>query len=203
MTKNVVAIVLAAGLSSRMGKSKALLPWDDNRSVIEQILSELQQTNVQAILVVSGYLAEEVTAKVTAMGIATIHNPEYATGEMLSSLKAGLLAQPETVSGALVVLADQPRLQSEVMRQLVDAYEQGKGEIVAPRHQGERGHPMLISRQFWDAILALPQDGAPRDVIQQNRDKLYFVDVETDSVLSDIDTPEDYERERRRAGLVK
>jgi molybdenum cofactor cytidylyltransferase len=203
MKKSVVAVVLAAGLSSRMGKSKALLPWDDNRSVIEQILSQIQQANLQDILVVTGYLAEQVTAKAAAMGVAAIHNPDYATGEMLSSLKVGLMAQPETVSAALVVLADQPRLQPEVIHQLTNAYEQGKGEIVAPRYQGERGHPMLISRQFWDEIVALPAGGAPRDVIQRHRDKLYFVDVETDSVLSDIDTPQDYERERRRAGLIK
>ena len=202
MTKSVVAIVLAAGLSSRMGQCKALLPWGEKRSVIEQILGQLQQTDLQDILVVTGNMAEQVTAKAGAMGIATVHNPDYATGEMLSSLKVGLLAQPETVSAALVVLADQPRLQPGVVHQLTDAYQQGKGEIVAPRYQGQRGHPMLISRRFWDEILALPAGGAPRDVIQRHRDTLYFVDVETDSVLADMDTPEDYERERRRAGLV-
>lgn len=186
-----------------MGRCKALLPWDDNRSVIEQILGQLQQTNLHDILVVTGNLAEQVTAKVTAMGIATIHNPEYATGEMLSSLKVGLSVQMGTVSAVLVVLGDQPRLQSAVVRQLVDAYEHRKGEIVAPRYRGERGHPMLISRRYWDEILTLPEGGAPRDVIQQHRDTLYFVEVETDSVLSDIDTPEDYEQERQRAGLVK
>jgi len=199
----VVGLVLAAGLSSRMGRCKALLPWDENRSVIEQILSQLQQTNLHDILVVTGNLAEQVTAKVTAMGIATVHNPEYATGEMLSSLKVGLSVQMETVSAVLVVLGDQPRLESSIVLQLLDAYEQGEGEIVAPRYRGERGHPMVISRRYWDEILALPEGSAPRDVIQQHRDKLYFVDVESDSVLSDIDTPEDYEMERKRAGLVE
>jgi molybdenum cofactor cytidylyltransferase len=203
VTKNVAAIVLAAGLSSRMGKCKALLPWGENRSVIEQILGQLQQTNLQDILVVTGAFAERVAEKVGALGIATIHNPDYATGEMLSSLKVGLLAQPETVAAVLIVLADQPRLQAAVVIQLVEACQGGKGEIVAPRYRGERGHPMLISRRFWDEILALPEGAAPRDVIQRHRDALYFVDVETESVLSDIDTPEDYERERQRAGLVK
>lgn len=200
-SKRVAAVVLAAGLSSRMGQSKALLPWGENQTVIEHILGQLQQIDLEHILVVTGHLAEQVKAKATAMGIAVVHNPHYATGEMLSSLKAGLLEQGETTAAVLVVLADQPRLQHNIVRQLVQAFEDGKGEIVAPRYRGERGHPMLISRRYWDEILALSAGGAPRDVIQKHRDQLYFVDVETDSVLSDIDTPEDYERERQRAGL--
>lgn len=199
-SKRIAAVVLAAGLSSRMGQSKALLPWGENQTVIEQILGQLQQINLEQILVVTGHLAEQVQAK--AMDVAAVHNLHYATGEMLSSLKVGLLAQAETTDAVLVVLADQPRLQTDIVRQLVQAFEDGKGEIVAPRYQGERGHPMLISRRYWDEILALPAGGAPRDVIQKQRDRLNFVDVETDSVLSDIDTPEDYERERQRAGLA-
>jgi len=202
VSKIIAGIVLAAGLSSRMGQSKALLPWAGNRTVIEQILAQLQQAGLARIQVVTGHQAEEVAAKATAMGIATIHNPDYAAGEMLSSLKVGLLAQPEMVSAALVVLGDQPRLEAPIVVQILEAYATGKGEIIAPRYRGQRGHPMLISRRYWDEIVALPAGGAPRDVIRQHPDALYFVDVETDSVLSDIDTPEDYVRERQRAGLV-
>lgn len=199
----VGAVVLAAGLSSRMGQSKALLPWDADRTVIEQILTQVAQVHLSHTVVVIGHLAEQVSAKAAALGIPTLHNPDYAAGEMLSSLKVGLRALPENITAVLVVLGDQPRLDPAVVRQMLEAYTLGEGEIIAPRYQGQRGHPMLISRRYWDEILALPADGAPRDVIQRHREALHFVDVETDSVLSDIDTPEDYARERQRAGLMR
>jgi molybdenum cofactor cytidylyltransferase len=198
---NVGAIVLAAGMSSRMGRSKPLLPWADGKSVIEHILQQLQQVRLARITVVTGYRAEDVSAQAQAMGVQTTHNPNYAEGEMLSSLQAGLAAQPDGIAAALVVLGDQPRLEVSVIERILSAYEQGRGEIVAPYFQGQRGHPLLISRRYWDEMMALPPGAAPRDVIQKHRQVLHLIDVESDSVLSDIDTAEDYARERRLAGL--
>jgi len=82
------------------------------------------------------------------------------------------------------------------------AYAEGKGEIVAPSFQMRRGHPILIDRRFWKEILDLPQDGAPRDVINRYPERIAHVTVESDSILRDVDTPEDYRNERGRAGLT-
>ena len=82
------------------------------------------------------------------------------------------------------------------------AYAEGKGEIVAPSYQMRRGHPILIDRRYWAEILALPDGGAPRDVINRYPDRAAFVNVDSDSVLRDVDTPEDYRDERGRAGLT-
>jgi molybdenum cofactor cytidylyltransferase len=201
MTQHIGAVVLAAGLSSRMGRSKALLPWRENQTVIEQILAQLQQTSAAHILVVTGQDAAEVAARARALGVGSVYNPAYATGEMLSSLQAGLAALPENTTAALVVLGDQPRLEVAIVERILAAYAGGLGEIVAPRYGGQRGHPLLISRRYWGEMLALPPGGAPRDVIQRHPDALYILDVESDSVVTDIDTPEDYALERRRAGL--
>jgi molybdenum cofactor cytidylyltransferase len=81
------------------------------------------------------------------------------------------------------------------------AYAEGKGEIVAPSYQMRRGHPILIARRYWPELLALPDGGAPRDVINAHQDRINYVEVETDSVLGDVDTPQDYNQERWRAGL--
>jgi molybdenum cofactor cytidylyltransferase len=203
MTKEIAGIVLAAGLSSRMGQSKPLMPWINHKTVIEHILAQVAQVHLAQITVVTGYCAEQVAARAAAMGSPVIYNPDYAHGEMLSSLKVGLLAQPNTVSAALVILGDQPRIEIPIVQQILDAYALDQGEIVAPVYRGERGHPILITRRFWDEIIALPSGGAPRDVIRQHRDVTHLIDVETDSVLSDIDTPEDYARERQRAELTE
>lgn len=197
--RTVGAVILAAGMSSRMGDMKVLLPWVGGRTILEHIIHQLSVARIEPILVVTGSRADEVSAAAARTSALTTHNPDYATGEMLSSLKAGLRALPAHVAAALVVLGDQPRLQPGVVGQIVRTYAEGSGDIIAPSYQMRRGHPILIDRRYWGEILDLPQDGAPRDVI--NRHSVTHINVDTDSVLRDVDTPDDYRAERGRAGL--
>ncbi|MEM6529722.1 MAG: hypothetical protein AAF653_15590, partial [Chloroflexota bacterium] len=81
------------------------------------------------------------------------------------------------------------------------AYAEGRGDIVAPSYNMRRGHPILIDRRYWHDMLLLPTDGAPRDVINANKDHIAYVVVDNDSVLKDVDTPQAYHEERRKAGL--
>lgn len=202
VVRPVAAIILAGGMSRRMGQSKVLLPWGEH-TVIEQIVERVMGAGVQQIVVVTGHLAEQVTQQVTSYPVQVVFNSRYQAGDMLSSLQTGLQALPESVGAALVVLGDQPRLQSETIERVVQAYREGQGAIVAPSYEMRRGHPILIDRQFWPELLALPLDGAPRDVINQHADDIAYVLVENDSVLRDIDTPQQYDDERRRAGLIE
>jgi molybdenum cofactor cytidylyltransferase len=185
-----------------MGQAKVLLPWSHGRTILEHIIQQLIAARVDPIVVVTGHRADEVRPLAETMGAITAHNPDYATGEMLSSVKAGLRALPANVGAALMVLGDQPRIQPRVIESVLMAYAEGRGEIVAPSYQHRRGHPILIDRRYWGEILALPADGAPRDVINRHADRVAYVDVDTDSVLRDVDTPEDYRDERGRAGLA-
>jgi molybdenum cofactor cytidylyltransferase len=197
----IAALILAAGMSRRMGQPKVLLPWTRKHTILEHIISQLSLARVDHITVVTGNRAGEVRRRAAAQGVEVVHNPDYETGEMLSSLKAGLKALPAHIAAALVVLGDQPRIQPRVVNQLAMAYAEGRGPIVAPRFESQRGHPILIDRRYWQEFLALPADAAPRDVINHYKDQVAFVDVDTDSILGDVDTPEDYQQERWRAGL--
>lgn len=199
--RQVGAVVLAAGMSRRMGQSKVLLPWEGHKTIIEQILEQLLLAKVQRITVVTGHKSAEVRSLAVRMGAEVVYNSDYATGEMLSSLKVGLRALPPYVSAALVVLGDQPRIQARVIAQVLTAYAEGAGDIIAPSYQMRRGHPILIDRRYWQEIFNLPPDGAPRDVIDKYKDRIGYVNVDTDSVLRDIDTPQDYRDERRSAGI--
>ncbi len=199
--KHIGAVVLAGGMSRRMGQPKVLLPWGGRRTIIEHIIEQLSLARVPQITVVTGHRAGEVRQVVSRVGADVVHNDRYTTGEMLSSLKAGLRAMPPHISAALVVLGDQPRIQPKVIAQVMMAYAEGAGDIVAPSYQMRRGHPILIDRRYWSEILDLPDDGSPRDVIDRHKDRIAYVNVDTDSVLRDVDTPEDYRQERRLAGL--
>ncbi len=199
--RHVGAIVLAAGMSTRMGEAKVLLPWGERRTIIEHIIEQLILARISQITVVTGHEAKNVCQAVARYDVNIAHNTEYRKGEMLSSLKAGLQAMPPHISAALVVLGDQPRLQPKVISQILAAYAEGAGDIVAPSYQMRRGHPILIDRRYWAEILALPDGGAPRDVIDQHKDRITYVTVDTDSVIRDVDTPHDYQQERKLAGL--
>lgn len=195
----VAAVVLAAGISSRMGQSKALLPWDE-RTVIEVIVSRLIAVRVSDIVVVTGHRSNDVARALADKPVQIVYNPNYLQGEMLSSLQAGLRTLDASTSACLVVLGDQPTLETRVINRVMAAYAEGKGDIVVPTYRGKRGHPVLIGQHFWPELLAL-ESGAPRDVIRRHPDDLALLDLDTDSILRDIDTPEQYHRERRLAGL--
>lgn len=199
----VGAVVLAAGISSRMGQPKVLLPWTEKQTILEHIVDQLLNARIEHIVVVSGHMAKEVKALMEPMGVKVVYNRSYKTGEMLSSLKVGLHALPENVSASLVVLGDQPRIQPKVVYQILTAYSEGIGEIIAPRFESQRGHPILIDRRFWPDIWNLPRGSAPRVAIEMQSERIHYVNVDTDSVVSDVDTPDDYTDERWRAGLQK
>ncbi len=200
LQQRVTAVVLAAGTSSRMsGQSKMLLPWG-RQTVIEAVVNRLLPFHFAEIVVVTGYQSEAVERKLAHLPVRLVHNDQYDQGEMLSSLQAGLRALPDSTAACLVVLGDQPMLEGPVIGRVLGAYAQGQGGIIFPAYRGERGHPVLFGRRFWPDLLDLTS-GAPRDVVRLYADQVAAVSVETDSILRDIDTPEQYRRERRLAQM--
>ncbi len=192
------AIVLAAGLSSRMGRFKLTLPWGD-RTVIGQVVATLDAAGVDEIVVVTGHRADEVAAVLAGTTAHSVHNPDYAAGEMLSSIQAGVraaggsrLKPAANAAAALLCLGDQPQMQIATVQAVLAAGEaDGWGQIVIPSHGMRAGHPILLPRWLWTEILDC--SGTLRDVMAAHRDRTRFLVVDTSTILADLDTPEDYE----------
>lgn len=195
------AIILAAGMSTRMGEHKVLLPWTKEKTIIEHIIDQLMRSRIDHITVVTGHMSKEVKAIVEPLGVKVVFNRGYKSGEMLSSLKAGLRSMPDNVATTFVVLGDQPRIQPRVLYQLSTMYAQTGHDLIAPSFEHKRGHPLLIGRRYWTEILGISRQGSLRDVMKRYADDILYVNVNTDSILRDVDTPDDYEQERLRAGL--
>lgn len=197
--KQVTAVILAAGQSKRMGEAKLLLPWGGT-TILAQTIQHTQAAAVDDVLLVSGGYRAEVEAIAQTHGVRFVHNPQFATGEMLSSLKTAVrflqTQQPARTDAILVMLGDLPFLEPEILNQVIEAYRNGRGRLIAPAYQGKRGHPVLIDAQFFAELLALPAAAAPRDLIRNHPEALYLVEVGSDVILRDIDTPEQYERWR-------
>jgi len=195
---SVAAVVLAAGRSQRMGRPKLTLPWG-RTTVIGQVVSTLRQAGVEEIVAVTGGDRAAVEAALRGLPVRTVFNPRYADGEMSRSVQVGLRALPSEVEAALIVLGDHPQMQAEVVRAVVAAWQRTKALLVFPSYAQRRGHPWILGRSLWPEALALRPPLTLRDLVAAHAADAEYVPVDTDSVLRDLDTPEDYRRERPSA----
>jgi molybdenum cofactor cytidylyltransferase len=195
--RRVTAVILAAGESRRMGRNKLHLPWNVT-TVLGQTIANAQASAVSDTLVVTGHDRDKTEATASETGVATTHNVDYAKG-MLSSAQTAARHLPSNTEAALIVLGDQPMVTTAIIDKLLVAYAASPRGLVAPTNQGERGNPVLIDRRHFAELLALPPESAPRALLQRHPDDLLLVEVESDTILHDLDRPEEYEQWRPRA----
>jgi molybdenum cofactor cytidylyltransferase len=189
------AIVLAAGRSTRMGMPKMLLPWG-SETIIEHVIAVLGESGLSEIVVVTGGDNTLVEARLKDKSVHTVFNPDFAQGEMLSSVQAGLKNLSYTCMGALICLGDQPLIQANVVKDLLDLADPARVSLVVPSYQNHRGHPWLVSRGFWPEIMALRHPQTLRDFLRVHEGQINYLCVDNASVLMDMDTPDDYAQQR-------
>ncbi len=209
VARRVTAVVLAAGESRRMGTNKLLLPWGET-TVLGRTLANVGAAAVHDLLLVTGHERERVEAmagrawdaarakesgSVPSEQLPMFFNHDYANG-MLTSVQAAVRALPANADAILVMLGDQPMVTTDTIDRLLRAYAATPAGLVAPYHGGRRGNPVIIDRRYFDELLALPADAAPRVLLARHTDDLLAVEVEDEAVLLDLDRPEEYERRR-------
>jgi len=189
----IVAVILSAGESSRMGRPKALLSIDGVRFV-EKIVSTLKSTNVGDIIVVLGHNAEEIRRKISDLPVTILINHDYKQGQ-LSSLQVAirlLESSGNPVDGILVHLVDHPYIEVKLVNLMIDRFYETKKLIVVPRFQDRRGHPVIFARALFSELLAAGTDQGAKPVVHAHRDDTLEIDTNDKGVLIDIDTPEEY-----------
>ncbi len=191
----LAAIVLAAGLSQRMGQPKMVLSWG-KKTVIGQVVDTLGEGGIEKIAVVTGGTQHEVQQALKDRDVSFVYNPDYGNGEMLKSLPVGIQSLEISVDAVLMVLGDQPQREPGTVRLICDHYLQKKGELIIPSYQMRRGHPWLIGRPFWEELLALHSPATLRDFLDRFEKEISYLVVDTPTILKDLDTPGDYQRDR-------
>ncbi|MGH2514906.1 MAG: nucleotidyltransferase family protein [Ktedonobacterales bacterium] len=192
MARNVTAgIVLAAGRSSRMGSHKLLLHLGGHPLVTYAVNAALA-SKADPVVVVLGYMAEQVRVALPAGNYQVVENPRYAEG-MATSLRAGIAAVPAGTAGALVLLADQPLLRVNYLNQLLDEAEEAPDGIVAASYGGRRGNPVYFPRALFGELLAVEGDEGGRSVLTRHADRLRLVALEPVEAALDVDRPGEYE----------
>ena len=189
----ITAVILAAGMSTRMGQPKMLLPWGDE-TVLTHVISVFQKAGVDDVLVVTGGAREQVESLIEGLNVRTTHNPEYSNGEMLTSVQCGIRALTYQTQGMLIGLGDQPQVQERSVRMVCDAFRDTKSNIVVPSYKMRRGHPWLVAQSLWDELLNMRAPQSPRDFLNTYADEIHYVDVDHPTILVDLDTPSDYEK---------
>ena len=185
----LAAVVLAAGMSSRMGSNKLLLRVGD-RMVIEHILLSLKPLET---MVVTGHRPEEIREIAESLGAETVHNPDYEEG-MTTSFQAGLRALDPEVDAVFMVLSDTFGFSTELLEWMADKMEvDPETLIVSPVYQWKRGHPVLFRRPLFEEFLGLEAGETMKDVVNRHNDQHRYVESDI-WCRTDLNTPEDYER---------
>jgi molybdenum cofactor cytidylyltransferase len=189
----VGAVILAAGQSKRMGQPKLILPWG-RQTVIQHVVNQLAAAGVEEIVVVTGGAREAVESALTGCAVCLAHNPDYTRSEMLTSLQTGIRALPPSMQAMLVVLGDQPTIESTVVTQVVSHYLESGGSLIIPSYQMRRGHPWLVERELWPDLLNMGPEQTMRDFLRLHESQIVYIQVDSPGILKDMDTPEDYQR---------
>jgi molybdenum cofactor cytidylyltransferase len=185
----IAAVVLAAGLSSRMGRNK-LLAYIDGKPLIRRVVEAAAASSADPIVVVSGNAAAETAATLSGLDVRVIDNPDYRNG-LSTSLKCGLRELPDDCDGAVILLGDMPAVTAALIDRLVAAFDPSESRaICVATHHGKRGNPVLWARQFFPEMLQLEGDVGAKHMMAANGELVCEVEAADDAPLIDIDTPE-------------
>jgi CTP:molybdopterin cytidylyltransferase MocA len=183
----IAGVVLAAGTSSRMGHNKLTTPVNA-KPMIRHAVEAALAAGLDPVIVVTGHDAAAVRGALDGAAVRFVQNDDFAYG-LSTSLRAGIGAVPDDCKGAMVLLGDMPGIEPALIGRLRNAFAPGRAICVATA-RGQRGHPVLWGRQFFEKMLELNGDAGARSLMAAHEDQLCEVEAGDDAPLADIDTPE-------------
>lgn len=199
--QNIAILILAAGASSRMGRTKQLLPWNDT-TLLGNAIQNAAASNAGCVVVVLGANAKLIRKRIIQKNypsnkIQIIENTEWQSG-LGSSIACGtkslLKTHPHT-EGILVMLADQPLIDTTYLNAMLTAFEKNGNNFegsngVATAYKNKAGVPALFPESYFEELAALHDDFGAKEII--NRPKASFLVLEPGDKIRDIDTKSDY-----------
>jgi molybdenum cofactor cytidylyltransferase len=197
-------LVLAGGQSKRMGQNKLLLPVE-GKTLLFRTVERVLQAGAGPVLVVTGHEAPRTEFCLAQLAVRCVRNPHYERG-LLSSLQAGLLALPDSIQAAMVVLADQVFIDSALIHALAQlSGAQPADVLIAPLFGSLRGHPVIIGRRFFTEVLqhtSEPEKGA-HFLFKRHPKAVRLLTLPEGPGSQDLDTPADYEMLQRQLLEIK
>ena len=193
MTKDspITSILLAAGISSRMGSIKALLPWE-NKTLIEWQIEKIQESGIQEIIVVLGSNAEKIKNKIKNLDISIVLNSDYEKGKT-TTIKKGLSGVKNPESDIMLLAVDQPR-HGWILKKVIDDHIRNKSLISCPINKGSKGHPIIFQNKLRKELFEIEEKfQGIRKITTKYSGSVNTIEVDSDTVNIDINTPEEYQ----------
>ena len=187
----IVAIVLAAGISSRMGKPKLLLPYGDH-TIIEETVDQVLEGGYDDTVVVVGSDRDEIQELLIARPVRIAFNLNYRAG-MAGSIKAGVSFIEGGASAFSIVLGDQPQIKAKTHQLVLANFRKQKKGICAPSYEGQLGHPVIFSVAYKSRMYALQGDSGARHLVEANRADLAELALKAPEILPSVNTQKDYD----------
>ena len=188
-------IILAAGTSQRMGELKPLLPLG-NTTIADYVISTFRSIGVK-VFFVAGYNYEKIISGIKTPRVNIIYNADFNKG-MLSSIQAGIRQLGNDTRAFFIQPVDIPLVEVSTIEKLIEISDKNPRKIIYPVFNGRRGHPPLIPADLVSGILNWQNEGGLRSFLKLYENISLEVAVNDDSILFDIDTPEDYQELLKR-----
>lgn len=196
--QSICGLILAAGLSSRMGDFKPLLPFR-GKTLIENTVDSVLSSGAQSAVVVTGYRGAELEALLRSRygeRVIFARNDDFAQTDMMRSIQIGCRALPPC-DAFFLLPGDMPVVRQSTFEKLLRARHTEEASVVFPALGGYRKHPPLVDARLIPKILAFDGDGGLRGLWQQHEELIRTVPVDDEGVWVDLDTPGDYEQCRK------
>lgn len=200
----IPAVVLAAGLSTRMGRPKALLPVSGSPSgdpasgdtFVTRIVRSLHEAGVAPIIVVLGYEAPAIERRLrlSGLGARVVVNPDYESGQLSSFLTGLRAAAGPDVEALIVTLVDVPLVSASTIRAVLARYRERRPKVVRPVNGPAHGHPVLIDRTLFPLLEQADPAQGIKPIIRAHVSADGDVEVQDPNSFLDVDTPEEYAR---------
>jgi len=190
--KFISGLVLGAGASSRFGQPKQLLPFRGG-TLLGWVINQAERaTGLDEVIVVLGRAVDEIREKVDLGNAKVVENPVFGSG-CASSYRAGIGALDQRSDAVMILLGDQPGVDSETINSVADEWRRGDGQIALASYRGREGHPMLFARPLFDKLVELHGDKAAWKLVDANPDMVRVIPFDR-PFPEDIDTVEDFQQ---------
>ena len=186
----IVAIILAAGKSQRLGYPKALLSLG-NETFAARLLRLAGEAGVDTCRIVLGYRAKDLRRLLQVPDELVVVNQRYEEGQLVS-LQCGL--QGLNCDAVLVMPVDHPSISVHLLRQVISRFRRGQPPAVIPTYKGRGGHPTLFSHALFPELLECPPEAGARAVLNRHRGEICYLPTSEPAVIMDVDTADDYRR---------
>ncbi|WP_294372686.1 nucleotidyltransferase family protein [uncultured Clostridium sp.] len=183
------AVIVAAGMSSRMNDFKPMMKID-SITILSRVISTLKCAGAEIIVVITGFQSEILNEHLSGKNVVCIYNEKYETTEMFDSAKIGFTYLVDKCDKILFTPADIPLFSIDTVKKIINS----EGMVVKPIYKGRGGHPILLDTKIVQFILSYNGSGGLKNALLETNAEIMRIEVDDIGILLDADTQEDFKR---------